>query len=56
METRQCAFETLQVSLLDPVRDVDILREYGRALEGCSDTTDDDELDLLLAEDEQQSP
>jgi len=26
--------------------------KYGRALEGCSDTTDDDELDLLLAEDE----
>jgi hypothetical protein len=52
METGQCALEPLQVSIFNPVEDVDVLGEFGRALEGCSDTTDDDELDLLLAEDE----
>jgi hypothetical protein len=39
--------EPLQVSVFNPVEDVDVLGEYGRALKGCRDTTDDDELDLL---------
>jgi len=44
-----------QFPVLNPVENVDVLGEYRRALEGRSHTTDDDELDALLAEDEQQS-